>query len=224
MAISPPKGIGPLTTREVGRIYDILAKVINPKSDLIFTNDFELLIAVVLSAHTTDRAVNDATQRLFLFAKTPQEIHALGVKGLIPYIKRVGLYNTKAKNVIELCRLLIERHGGKVPNDRESLEALPGVGRKTANVVLNIAFGHPTIAVDTHIHRVANRTGIAVTKTPEETEKVLLARTPPRHLLNAHHYLILHGRYTCIARKPLCWKCPIIAICRYEPKALKPEE
>src|SRR5207248_334657 len=151
-------------------------------------SDFQLLVAVVLSAHTTDRSVNGATQRLFADAPTAQEMLALGVDGLKPYIKSVGLYNTKAANVIELCRLLIERHGGAVPAKREALEALPGVGRKTANVVLNIAFGQPTVAVDTHIHRVANRTGIAASKTPEQTERCLLSRVPARHLLNAHHY------------------------------------
>jgi len=213
---------GKLTDAEVASLYRILSKHITPKSDLVYHNDFELLVAVVLSAHTTDRAVNDATQRLFLFAKTPRDIVDLGVSGLIPYIKNVGLYNGKSKNVVELCRMLIERHAGKVPNDRDALEALPGVGRKTANVVLNVAFGHPTIAVDTHIFRVANRTGVARTKNPEQTEEVLLERTPKRYVHNAHHYLILHGRYTCIARKPQCWRCPINKICKFEPKTPAP--
>jgi endonuclease-3 len=213
---------GKLTDAEVASLYRILAKHITPKSDLVYHNDFELLVAVVLSAHTTDRAVNNATQRLFLFAKTPRDLVELGVAGLIPYIKNVGLYNAKSKNVVELCRLLIERHGGKVPDDREALEALPGVGRKTANVVLNVAFGHPTIAVDTHIFRVANRAGIARTKNPEQTEYVLVERTPKRYAHNAHHYLILHGRYTCIARKPQCWRCPINKICKFEQKTLSP--
>ncbi len=213
---------GPMKDAAVRSVYDTLAKRIVPKSDLVFTNAFELLVSVALSAHTTDRSVNAATARLFPVANTPAEILALGVEGVIPFIKAVGLYNNKSRNLIELCRILIELHGGQVPDDRDSLEALPGVGRKTANVVLNIAFGHPTIAVDTHIHRVANRLGIAKTKTPEQTEQVLLARTPPKHALHAHHYLILHGRYCCIARRPECWRCPVRKPCLFEPKTPTP--
>jgi endonuclease III len=215
---------GKLDDASVRKIYDILARRIVPRSDLKFSNEFELLIAVVLSAHTTDRSVNAATEQLFAVVKKPEDMVRLGVNGLIPHIKKVGLYYAKARNVVELCRLLVGRHGGKVPDSREALEDLPGVGRKTANVVLNIAFGQPTIAVDTHIHRVANRTGIAVTRNPLDTEQVLLARTPKKHVLNAHHYLILHGRYTCIARKPECWRCPIAKLCRFTPKTPAPEK
>jgi endonuclease-3 len=219
---APATQFGTMKDAAVRAVYDILSKRIEPKSDLQYGSAFELLVAVCLSAHTTDRAVNAATAKLYPVANTPRAILALGVEGLKPYIKQVGLYNTKSKNVIELCRLLIERHGGEVPESREALEALPGVGRKTASVVLNIAFGHPTIAVDTHIHRVANRLGIAKTKTPEQTEQVLLARTPEKHRLHAHHYLILHGRYCCIARRPECWRCPIAKQCLFTPKTPKP--
>ncbi len=215
---------GPLPSPAVEQLFDILATRIVPRCELDFRNDFELLVAVVLSAHTTDRSVNVATKGLFAAAPTPQAMVALGAKGVIPHIRKVGLYNAKSANVVELSRLLIERHGGRVPDDRDSLEALPGVGRKTANVVLNIAFGHPTVAVDTHIHRVANRTGIAKAKTPEQTEQCLLARVPERHLMNAHHYLILHGRYTCIARTPKCPVCPIRALCRFKDKTPTPPE
>jgi endonuclease III len=215
---------GPLSTIAATRIFDALAASIVPKSDLHYGTPFELLIAVVLSAHTTDRSVNEATAKLFPSANTPQAIAALGVDGLLPYIRRVGLANQKARNVIALCRQLLERHGGEIPSDRESLEDLPGVGRKTANVVLNVVFGQPTIAVDTHVHRVANRLGLAVTTTPEQTEQVLLARVPKRHLLHAHHYLILHGRYTCLARRPECWRCPVARWCRYEPKTARPAD
>ncbi len=167
----------------------------------------------MLSAQATDTSVNAATAKLYPVANTPAAILALGENGLIPYIRTIGLYRTKARNVIGLCRLLLERHGGEVPGDRDALEALPGVGRKTANVVLNVAFGQPTIAVDTHVHRVANRLGICRTTTPEKTELALLERTPPRHLQNAHHYLILHGRYTCTARKPDCPECLLADRC-----------
>jgi len=191
-----------------------------PKGELEHVNPYTLLVAVVLSAQATDKSVNEATSKLYPVANTPQTILALGVKGLTPYIQRIGLYNAKAKNVIALCAQLIERHDGRVPSDRASLEALPGVGRKTANVVLNIAFGQPTIAVDTHVHRVANRLGIAATKTPDQTEPVLVARTPGRHALHAHHYLILHGRYCCKARKPECHRCPVLRHCPFEGKSL----
>jgi endonuclease-3 len=214
----PVKGIGPLSDYRVRKLYDALAEAVVPESDLEYGSPFELLVAVVLSAQATDKSVNEATSKLFPVANTPEAIHALGVDGLIPYVKRIGLFNNKAKNVIKLCGILIEKHGGEVPEDRAALEALPGVGRKTANVVLNVAFMHPTIAVDTHVHRVANRTGIAVTRGVDATEQVLLARTPRKHLLHAHHYLILHGRYCCKARKPECGRCPIIKQCLFEEK------
>ena len=194
-------------------MYDTLAATISPQSDLQFKTPFELLVAVVLSAQATDKSVNIATNKLFPVANTPATIAALGEEGLIPYIRTIGLFRTKAKNVIALCRLLIEHHAGEVPSTRTELEALPGVGRKTANVVLNVAFGQPTIAVDTHVHRVANRLGICRSTTPEATEQALLKRTPVQHLLHAHHYLILHGRYTCTARAPQCATCVISARC-----------
>ena len=189
-----------------------------PTTELNYRTPFELLVAVILSAQATDKGVNKATDVLFPVANTPQQIYALGVEGLKPYIRTIGLFNTKAKNIIEACRLLIERHGGLVPEDREALEALPGVGRKTANVVLNTAFGHPTMAVDTHIFRVANRTRLAPGKTPLAVEKKLLRFTPPAFLQDAHHWLILHGRYTCIARKPRCGSCVIEDLCEYKEK------
>jgi len=189
-----------------------------PKTELAYRTPFELLVAVVLSAQATDRSVNAATAKLFPAANTPERIVALGVKGLEPYIRSIGLYPTKAKNVVELSRLLLERHGGKVPDSREALEQLPGVGRKTANVVLNSAFGQPTVAVDTHIFRVANRTGIAPGKDPREVEDRLLKFVPPEFLRHAHHWLILHGRYVCLARKPACPKCLIHDLCKFRPK------
>lgn len=210
---------GPTGARAVAAIYDALAAVIDPRSDLVYASPYELLVAVVLSAQATDRSVNAATARLFPIANTPATMVALGEDGLAPYIRTIGLWRAKAANVVALSRLLIERHGGAVPGTRAELEALPGVGRKTASVVLNIAFGEPTIAVDTHVHRVANRLGIAATATPERTEAVLLARTPARHRQHAHHYLILHGRYTCTARAPRCAACPVARWCpsRAEP-------
>jgi endonuclease-3 len=209
---------GPLSAHKVRKVYDVLSEHIIPKSDLEYGTPFELLIAVVLSAQSTDKGVNQATERLFPVANTPEGLVELGVNGVKPFIKTLGLFNNKAKNLVALSRQLIDEHEGQVPRDRASLEALPGVGRKTANVVLNVAFGEPTIAVDTHIHRVANRTGIANTKGPLETEKVLLARTPKKHRLHAHHYLILHGRYCCKARKPQCAECPIRRQCAFEDK------
>ena len=194
-------------------MYDRLAATISPTSDLQFGSTFELLVAVVLSAQATDKSVNLATAKLYPVANTPAAILELGIDGLIPYIRTIGLFSTKARNVIALCAQLIELHGGEVPDNREALEALPGVGRKTANVVLNVAFGHLTIAVDTHVHRVANRLGICRSTTPEQTEQVLLRRTPEQHLLHAHHYLILHGRYTCTARVPACATCVLAARC-----------
>jgi endonuclease III len=195
-----------------------------PETELEYRSPFELLIAVILSAQATDKSVNAATAKLFPVARTPQAMLALGVGGLSEYIRTIGLYNTKAKNVIETCRLLVEKHGGKVPRDREALEALPGVGRKTANVVLNVAFGEPTIAVDTHIFRVANRTGLAPGDTPREVEDALVATTPEEFRHDAHHWLILHGRYVCLARKPGCPECVIRDLCEYQPKTPAPEK
>jgi endonuclease-3 len=189
-----------------------------PLSELRYSNPFELLVAVMLSAHTTDRSVNNATARLFPVANTPQALLALGIEGVKPYLKTVGLYNAKAANLIGLCRQLLERHGGAVPADREALEALPGVGRKTANVVLNIAFGESTIAVDTHIFRVANRTGLAPGRTPLAVETELVRTTPPQFAKEAHHWLLLHGRYVCVARTPKCPGCIIRDLCDYPDK------
>jgi endonuclease-3 len=190
----------------------------NPTTELAYRSPFELLVAVVLSAQATDRSVNLATPRLFAAADTPQKMLALGVEGLIPYIQTIGLFRSKAKHLIEACRLLVERHGGAVPEDRAALEALPGVGRKTANVILNTAFGQPTIAVDTHIFRVANRTAIAPGKTPLEVEERLLKFVPEAYRKDAHHWLILHGRYVCTARKPDCPRCLISDLCEYRQK------
>lgn len=193
-----------------------------PRSDLEFSTPFELLVAVILSAQATDRSVNIATRKLYPVANTPAAILALGVEGLSPFIRHIGLYNAKAKNVIETCRLLLELHGGEVPSDRKALEALPGVGRKTANVVLNVAFGEPTLAVDTHVFRVANRTGLAPGRTPLAVEQKLLKVTPAQFLQHAHHWLILHGRYVCVARVPRCYECAIREYCRYRPKTPPP--
>lgn len=192
----------------------------NPETELEYTSDFELLIAVILSAQATDVGVNKATRKLYKVANTPEKIYALGVEGLSDYIKTIGLYNSKAKNVIAACKTLIEKHNSVVPDNREDLEALPGVGRKTANVVLNTAFGQPTMAVDTHIFRVSNRTKIAPGKTVLAVEKALLKFIPKEYLLNAHHWLILHGRYTCIARKPRCGSCLISDLCEYKDKQI----
>lgn len=189
-----------------------------PTTELNYTTPFELLIAVILSAQATDRGVNKATARLFPLANTPQAILDLGEEGLKGYINTIGLFNAKAANVIKTCRLLIERHGGEVPDNRRDLEALPGVGRKTANVVLNTAFGQPTMAVDTHIFRVANRTGIAPGKNVLEVENRLLRVVPKEFLQDAHHWLILHGRYVCVARKPRCGACVIEDLCEYRHK------
>jgi len=190
----------------------------HPTTELNYTTTFELLIAVILSAQATDVSVNKATARLYPKANTPEKILALGVDGLKDFIKTIGLYNSKAENIIKTCRLLIEEHGSNVPQTREALEKLPGVGRKTANVVLNTAFGHPTIAVDTHIFRVANRTGLAPGKDVLEVERKLEKFVPPEYRLDAHHWLILHGRYTCIARKPRCGSCIIEDLCEYRDK------
>ena len=187
----------------------------SPRTELRYSTPFELLVAVTLSAQATDVGVNKATARLFPVANTPAAILALGEDGLKEHIRTIGLFNSKAKNVIATCRILLEQHGGEVPQTRAALEALPGVGRKTANVVLNTAFGQPTMAVDTHIFRVSNRTGLAPGKTPLAVEKALLKRVPADYLLDAHHWLILHGRYTCRARSPLCAECPVVDLCRW---------
>jgi endonuclease-3 len=197
-------------------LYERLRRAIPaPTTELLYSTPFELLVAVMLSAQATDRSVNLATARLFRHAKTPDAILALGVEGLIPFIRTIGLFNNKARNIVETSRILIERHQGRVPADRAGLEALPGVGRKTANVVLNTAFGEPAIAVDTHIFRVANRTGLAPGRTPLEVEKRLMKVTPPEFRRNAHHWLILHGRYVCVARSPRCTECVVADLCNY---------
>ena len=189
-----------------------------PTTELVYSDPFELLVAVILSAQATDVSVNKATAKLYPVANTPEAILALGEAGLKRYVKTIGLYNSKARNIVKTCQILIEKHDGKVPEDQRELEALPGVGRKTANVVRNTAFGHPTIAVDTHIFRVSNRTGIAPGKTVLEVEKKLLKFVPPEFRQDAHHWLILHGRYTCIARKPRCGSCVIEDLCEYRHK------
>ncbi len=190
----------------------------NPETELEYSNAFELLIAVMLSAQATDVSVNKATRKLYPIANTPEAIYALGVEGLSEYIKTIGLYNSKAENVIKTCRMLIEQHGSEVPDKREELEALPGVGRKTANVVLNTAFRQPAMAVDTHIFRVSNRTGIAPGKNVLDVEKRLMRLVPKEFLMDAHHWLILHGRYTCTARKPKCGACLIEDLCEFKQK------
>ena len=206
---------------DVDRFYALLAEATpEPKGELHYVNPYTLLVAVVLSAQATDVGVNRATGPLFQVADTPEKMVALGEARLKGYVKTIGLFNTKARNVIALSRLLIEKHGGRVPRDREALEELPGVGRKTANVVLNIAFGEPTIAVDTHIFRIGNRTGLAPGKTPLDVEKKLLRVTPDKWKHHAHHWLILHGRYVCKARKPDCPLCVVRDLCRYKAKTL----
>jgi endonuclease-3 len=191
-----------------------------PTTELNYASPFELLIAVILSAQATDKGVNKATDELYKVANTPEEILTLTERGLKKYIKTIGLFNTKAKNIIKTCKILVDKYGSQVPEDRQALESLPGVGRKTANVILNTAFGHPTIAVDTHIFRVSNRTGIAPGKTVLEVEKKLLKVVPTRYKQDAHHWLILHGRYTCIARKPRCGSCVIEDLCEFKDKNL----
>jgi endonuclease-3 len=193
-----------------------------PTTELLWTTPFELLAAVLLSAQATDRSVNLATRGLFAVANTPALILALGVEGLIPHIQTIGLFRSKARHLIETCRILIEEHDGVVPGNREALERLPGVGRKTANVVLNTAFGEPAMAVDTHIFRVANRTALAKGKTPLAVELGLLKRIPSAYLKDAHHWLILHGRYVCKARRPECWRCPVIDLCGFRDKVPAP--
>jgi endonuclease III len=193
-----------------------------PDTELAYTTPFELLVSVILSAQATDVGVNKATAKLYPVANTPQAILELGLDGLRDYVRTIGLFNSKAENILKTCRILVEQHGGEVPRTREELEKLPGVGRKTANVILNTAFGEPTIAVDTHIFRVANRTGLAKGKNPLEVEKRLLKTTPDEFRKNAHHWLILHGRYVCKARRPECYRCLIVDLCEYRPKTPAP--
>jgi len=193
-----------------------------PNTELEYTSVFELLAAVLLSAQATDVGVNKATRQLFPVANTPQQILDLGLHGLEHYVKTIGLYHSKAKHLMQTCRILVDQHAGQVPRTREALEALPGVGRKTANVVLNVAFGEPTMAVDTHIFRVGNRTGLAPGKTPLAVEMQLMKRIPAAYLVDAHHWLILHGRYVCQARKPLCWQCGVSEFCSFKSKTTQP--
>lgn len=193
-----------------------------PVTELEYTSVFELLVAVLLSAQATDVSVNKATRRLFPVANTPQALLNLGLEQLESYIKSIGLYHTKAKNLLATCEMLIEQHAGQVPRTREALQALPGVGRKTANVILNSAFGEAVMAVDTHIFRVSNRTGLAPGKNVVEVELQLMKRVPPEYLVDAHHWLILLGRYVCVARKPLCWQCAVARFCDYQPKTEPP--
>ena len=208
---------------DIAPFFELLRAVNpEPQTELEYATPFELLAAVLLSAQATDVGVNKATRKLYPVANTPQAILDLGLDGLTDYIKTIGLYRSKARHLIEACRMLVERHGGEVPRTRAELETLPGVGRKTANVVLNVAFGEPTMAVDTHIFRVSNRTGLAPGKTPLEVELKLEKRVPPEYRLHAHHWLILHGRYVCIARKPQCWQCAVAAYCDFKPKTPTP--
>jgi len=208
-----------MTPAKRGELFKRLQAInASPRTELAYRTPFELLIAVILSAQATDKSVNLATRTLYAVASTPQAILKLGVAGLSRYIKSIGLYNTKAKNIIATCKMILEKHAGEVPRTREELEALPGVGRKTANVVLNTAFGEPTIAVDTHIFRVANRLGLAPGKTVRQVEDKLLKVVPKEYLHDAHHWLILHGRYTCKARKPECARCIVVDLCGYKLK------
>jgi endonuclease-3 len=212
-----------MKSRDIAPFFATL-KAANPMpvTELEYTSVFELLVAVLLSAQATDVSVNKATRRLFAVANTPQKMLDLGLEGLESLIKSIGLYHSKARHLMQTCRILVEQHGGQVPRTREALQALPGVGRKTANVVLNSAFGEAVMAVDTHIFRVSNRTGLAPGKTPLEVEKKLLKRIPPEYLVDAHHWLILLGRYVCVARKPLCWQCAVAHFCDYKPKTPPP--
>ena len=215
---------GPDTPERVFEFYRRLADADPaPETELSWTSPYTLVVAVALSAQATDVSVNKATGPLFEVADTPEKMVALGEEALRGYIKTIGLYNSKAKNVIALSRQLLDEHGGEVPADRDALEALPGVGRKTANVVMNVAFGRGTIAVDTHVFRVGNRTGLAPGKTPAKVEEGLERVTPPLFLHGAHHWLILHGRYVCKARRPDCWRCVVSDLCAFEPKTLAPK-
>ncbi len=218
-------GASLLTPAQIHEVFSRFAAAMpHPKTELEHINPFTLLVAVVLSAQATDAGVNKATERLFKMADTPQKMVDLGEEKLRDAIKTIGLFNTKAKNVIALSKALVEEHGGKVPKDRDALEKLPGVGRKSANVVLNVAFGQPTIAVDTHIFRVANRTGLAPGKNPLQVELGLERIAAPEFVHNVHHWLILHGRYVCKAKKPECWRCLIADLCKFEPKTPPPGE
>jgi endonuclease-3 len=209
---------------DIAEFYRRLAdRIPEPETELRSVNDYTLLVAVVLSAQATDAGVNLATRDLFAKVQTPEQMLALGEEGLKRHIKTIGLFNMKAKNIIALSRALVERHGGKVPADRDALQALPGVGRKTANVVMNVAFGAETFAVDTHVFRVANRTGLAPGKTVEQVEAILDRQTPQTYRRTTHHLLILHGRYVCKARRPECWRCVVRDLCRYQPKTPPPE-
>lgn len=209
----------PMKKPEIEEFFRRLAEALpEPKTELRYKNPYTLLVAVVLSAQSTDKGVNKATEKLFRIADTPERMLKLGEAGLVEHVKTIGLFRNKARNIIALSRILVEEHGGKVPRTREALEALPGVGRKTANVVLNVAFGEPTIAVDTHIFRVANRTGLAPGKTPREVEDKLVKAVPAVYLQHAHHWLILHGRYVCLARKPDCPACIVRDLCRFKDK------
>ena len=212
-----------MDTKGATEIFKVFAKI-NPKptTELKYKNNFELLISVILSAQATDVSVNKATKNLFKLANNPKAVLQLGLTGLKQEIRTIGLYNNKAKNIIKTCERLITEHNGRVPKDREALEQLPGVGRKTANVILNTAFSKPTIAVDTHVFRVANRTGLAKGETPIKVEHGLLSVIPKKYLINAHHHLILHGRYVCLARKPLCYKCHITNHCAFKEKTCEP--
>lgn len=211
----PPKRLSPA---EVEAFFDVLSQHIDPRSELTWSSPLEMLVAVVLSAQTTDKQVNKVTPALFARCPSASDYVELGEEGLQECIKSIGLFRNKAKSVVGICRALVESHGGQVPATREELQALPGVGRKSANVVLNVAFGQPTLAVDTHVFRVANRTGLVRAKTPEATELELLKIVPAKHLKAAHHYLILHGRYTCKARQPDCGRCPVAASCNHRDK------
>ena len=221
-ALHDEKRVGPLIAMKKADIFEFYRRLAEtnpaPETELEYGNVYQLLVAVVLSAQATDIGVNKATRALFEKVKTPQQMLGLGEEGLKEHIKTIGLFNSKAKHIIAACRILVERHGGQVPEEREALEALPGVGRKTANVILNTAFGQPTIAVDTHIFRVANRTGLAPGKNVLEVEKRLLKFTPDEYKRDAHHWLILHGRYVCKARTPLCGDCVIADLCEYRHK------
>ena len=212
-----------MDTKVATEIFEVFTKI-NPKptTELKYKNNFELLISVILSAQATDVSVNKATKNLFKLANNPKAVLQLGLTGLKQEIRTIGLYNNKAKNIIKTCERLITEHNGRVPKDREALEQLPGVGRKTANVILNTAFSKPTIAVDTHVFRVANRTGLAKGETPIKVEDGLLSVIPKKYLINAHHHLILHGRYVCLARKPLCYKCHITNHCAFKEKTCEP--
>ena len=212
-----------MDTKVATEIFKVFTKINpEPTTELKYKNNFELLISVILSAQATDVSVNKATKHLFKIANNPKSILQLGLNGLKQEIRTIGLYNNKAKNIIKTCEYLISKHKGRVPKDREALEQLPGVGRKTANVILNTAFSKPTIAVDTHVFRVANRTGLAKGETPIKVEHGLLSVIPKKYLINAHHHLILHGRYVCLARKPLCYKCHITNHCAFKEKTCEP--